>query len=501
MERFDRCLRIDNRHQESRFARAMLLRKVGRLSEAAEGLSSIVETDPTNAQAHAGLAALYKDEGKIEEALAHGRRAVELDPGNAEFHGNLIMNMHYSDCVTPSELFEAHRAWGLAHAPTGVAPVQRIEPCDPEMPLRIGYVSPDFRRHSVAYFISSILANHDRSRHTVFCYSNLVPDRTDAMTTLLRGRADVWREIATMSDQYAAEMIGADGIDILVDLAGHSAGNRLGVFALRAAPVQITWLGYPGTTGMVDMDYRLTDLIADPAPEADRFCTEHLIRIPNGFLCYEPAQDAPNPGPLPHDRNGYVTFGSFNNLAKVNDALLVAWGTILKTVPRSRLVLKSIALADDNVCKHLLRRFGALGVDTGRVELVSWQPKTTAHLGLYQQIDIALDTFPYNGTTTTCEALWMGVPAITLQGETHANRVGASLLSHVGLPELVADTSQQYIEFATALACDVDRLRLLRATLRDRLRGASLLDCRGFTYRLEQCYRHVWRHYCDEQPD
>lgn len=498
LESFDYCLRLDAHHRSALFARAMLLRQIGRLSDAAQNLLTILQINPADAQAHAGLAGLYKDEGRIEESLSHGHKAVELDPGNAEIHGNLVMDMHYSERITPSELFAAHQSWGLAHATELDNPVFKTASADPDRPLRIGYVSPDFREHSVAYFASPIVTHHDRTQHTVFCYSNLAPERADSMTEHLREHADVWRDIASLSDKNAVELIGADGIDVLVDLAGHTANNRLGIFALRAAPIQITWIGYPGTTGVPAMDYRLTDAIADPAPDSDRFCTEQLVRIPEGFLCYSPP-DAPDPGPAPQEHNGFVTFGSFNNLAKVNDLLLVTWAAILKAIPNSRLVLKSIALADDAVRVRMHARLSALGVDAARIDLIPWQPTSASHLGHYRLIDVALDTYPYNGTTTTCEALWMGVPVISWRGQTHASRVGASLLGQIGLTDFVADAANQYIQLATSLALDADRLSELRKTLRDRLRHSTIMDSRAFCRRLEQTYRTAWRRWLRDQ--
>lgn len=499
MTSFGHCLRLVSRHRDALFARSMLLRQLGRLSDAMQDLRALIETDPRDARAHAGLAGLYKDEGRINDALAHGRKAVELDPGNAEFHGNLIMNMHYGEGIAPSEVFDAHRAWGLAHAASAHKSTRLVNSPDPERALRIGYFSPDFKEHSVAYFIAPILAHHNRARCTVFCYSNLPPEREDPMTEQLRVRADVWREISAMTDDDAAALVGADGIDILVDLAGHTAGNRLGVFARRAAPVQMTWIGYPGTTGVPAMDYRLTDAVADPDPNADRNYTEKLLRIPQGFLCYAPPPKTPEPAPPPHESKGFVTFGSFNNLAKLNDSLMRWWAAILDAIPDSRLVLKAGALADDTVRARIHASFSRLGIDIRRIELLSWVPTAAGHLGHYGQVDVALDTFPYNGTTTTCEALWMGVPVVTRSGMTHASRVGASLLSNIGLSELIADTADRYVEVAVALAHDLSRMRELRKTLRDRMRGSPVMDGRGFCDRLETCYRDAWWRWCSNQ--
>jgi predicted O-linked N-acetylglucosamine transferase (SPINDLY family) len=362
-------------------------------------------------------------------------------------------------------------------------------------------VSGDFRQHSVAHFIAPVIARHDRAQYLVYCYSNIRPERHDAMTRRLREAADLWRDVAALSDHDLATFIAADGIDILVDLSGHTSGNRLGAFAHRSAPVQMSWIGYPDTTGLPAMDYRLTDAWADPVGEADDRATETLLRIPDGFLCYSPSPDTqgtPECSPPPHELNGFVTFGSLNNLAKINDSVVACWSAILRSVPASCLLLKGAALADARVRERIARRFGEHGVEASRLELLTYTASTADHLACYRRVDIALDTFPYNGTTTTCEALWMGVPVVTFTGHTHASRVGLSLLQRIGLAEFAVDNLDDYAARAIALANDGPRLATLHASLRERMRASPLMDNAGFCARLENCYRQAWQQWCEK---
>jgi predicted O-linked N-acetylglucosamine transferase (SPINDLY family) len=493
LQDFEACLALVPDHVEARFARAMIRRYVGRVTDAEDDLQILLKSDEKNARAHAGSAGLCKDEGRIDKMLFHDRAAVALDPSNAEYQSNLLMDLHYSERISPPEIFDAHRKWGATHGTVTDERTRHANEPDPDRLLRIGYVSPDFKQHSVAHFIEPALTHHDRSRCLIYCYSNLRPEQHDDMTGRLRKASDLWRDIASLSDSDAATLIAADGIDILVDLSGHTAGNRLGVFAYRPAPVQVSWIGYPDTTGLPAMDYRLTDTWADPEGEADNRTTEKLMRIPDGFLCYAPPDDAPDPGPLPWDRNGIIRFGSLSNLAKVNDTVVAVWATILNAVPQSRLMLKGTALADNQARERMALRFAAHGVEAVRLDLRHWTASTAKHLACYHEVDIALDTFPYNGTTTTCEAIWMGVPVITLRGETHAGRVGLSLLSQLGLAEFATETADAYVKYAVSLANDLPRLRAFHGTLRERMRDSSLTDAQQFAERLERCYRSVWQ--------
>jgi len=363
--------------------------------------------------------------------------------------------------------------------------------------LRVGYLSADLRTHSVAYFLEPILATHGREAAEVWCYSTL--SGGDATTERLRRHADQWRWVAGQPPEAIARQILADRIDILVELGGHTSSDILRVLALGPAPVQITYLGYPDTTGVPAIQHRLVDASTDPEG-ADQWATEELVRLPGSFLCYQPSPYAPPVGHLPAASRGAVTFGSFNNLAKINERVVALWAKVVNAVPGAHLYVKNPSLDDPPTQERYRRLFAEHGVDRDRIELRGRTVEDGDHLALYGAVDIALDTFPYNGTTTTCEALWQGVPVVTLAGDLHMSRVGASLLAAAGLHELIAETPDDYVAVVTRLAADRDRLAYLRATLRDRLRSTPLLDGAAFTRNLEAAYRDLWRRWCQDHP-
>jgi predicted O-linked N-acetylglucosamine transferase (SPINDLY family) len=331
-------------------------------------------------------------------------------------------------------------------------------------------------------------------RGFLYCYSDV--RRPDAVTARIRKSAVVWRELRGLSDPQAADLIRRDQVDILVDLAGHTARNRLLVFARKPAPVQVTYLGYPDTTGLNTIDYRLTDAWADPPGQTERFHTEELVRLPRGAWCYRPPEDAPAVEDLPAWSAGSITFGCFNNFAKVTPRMIGAWADILRDVPGARIILKSPVLMESSTRRLALERFRAHGIEGARVGLFG-PVEPEQHLAFYNWIDIALDTFPYHGTTTTCEALWMGVPVVVLAGATHASRVGVSLLASVGLADWAADSLEAYVERAVRAARELDRLRLLRAGLRERMAQSPLTDAKVLTRDLEAAYRRMWRRWCE----
>ena len=374
------------------------------------------------------------------------------------------MNRHGMDARSISE--EARR-WNQQHAD----PLKHlIKPHDndrtPDRRLRIGYVSPDFLEHPVGRFMLPLLSGHDRKNYEIFAYASMFA--ADDMTLQLRSQADRWQSIAGLSDEKAAELIRRDGIDILVDLTGHTANNRLLLFARKPAPVQVTYLGYPATTGLDAIDYRLTDVYADPpqlAEKASLEYSEELVRLSTTAWCIHLPQD-PSPNIRPQ---GPVNFGCFNNFAKVNPPLLKLWASILKASPGSRLLLKCSGLQSEDTRERLRQLFHDEGVNSERLELISRTSSYAEHLALYHQVDIALDASPYHGTTTTCEALWLGVPVVSLAGNSHVSAVGVSLLSNVGLPDLIARSPDDYVKIAANLAADRPRLAALRSTLRSRV--------------------------------
>ncbi|MFW6255150.1 MAG: hypothetical protein ACOC41_09510, partial [Chitinivibrionales bacterium] len=357
-----------------------------------------------------------------------------------------------------------------------------------DRPLRIGYISPDFRLHSVAYFLEPLLQFHTKSLFEIYCYSDVaVPDD---VTKRLQTHVHKWRIIAGATDTQVADQVYNDRIDILVDLAGHSGKNRLGVFMMKPAAIQVTYLGYPATTGLSTMDYRLTDEYADPAGQ-EIYHTEELYRLPASFLCYRPPEIYPKVAESPCRQNGYITFGSFNNLPKISEDVIRLWADILTRIPSSRMVIKTRQTRDPVVCKRIGDSFAAFGIEPARIQFLGHVSNVKDHLCCYNKIDIALDTFPYNGTTTTFEALWMGVPVVSLRGDHHASRVGYSIMSNLGLESLVAESPEKYSRIATFLSEDISRLGILKKSLRGVLSGSVLCDSRGFVQKVELAYREM----------
>lgn len=488
MEEAARCYReatlVDPRYQDARINLAALFKDHGMLCEAERELEETLRLEPSSVRLSYNLANVLHFQGRSLDAVAAYRQTLRLDPEHLDARQNLLFAMHYSPRFSDRQIFEEHleAARMKVFRPDELFPRSTPRPCSGRR-IRIGYVSPDFRSHAVARFIEPILAHHDRSRFEIFCYANL--SNPDGDTERLKALAGQWRDIYGMSDEKAARMIDEDGIDILIDLAGHTSGSRLPLFAMKPAPLQVTWIGYPDTTGLPQMDYRITDRFADPPGASDRLHTERLIRLPRIFCCYQPPADCPEVGPLPLLSTGGVTFGSFNNLAKVTPEVIALWSRVLQGVPGSRLLLKNRPLGDPEVCARILGDFRASGVGPERVELHGGNPSPVEHLAQYHRIDIALDTFPYNGTTTTCESLWMGVPVVTLAGTRHAARTGVSILTACGLGGLIAETGEGYVSIAHELARDGGKLRELREGLRRRMQAAPLMDGAGVTRELE----------------
>lgn len=483
-------------HLATRLFHCFTLKQLSRYEDALTCYRQALAMNPGNLDIYCKIASIHLLMGDVSDSLVSIRKALALDPDHKLAHLVHLFTMNYDPDARSAEVLEAHRAWGTRHGIVTGASSTHPNSRDPDRSLRIGYVSPDFRTHSVAWFLESLFAQHDRNRFTIYGYSNVYPGGNDERTARLRSLCDQWRDISPLNDSQLAAMIRQDRIDLLVDLAGHSTHNRLAAFALRPAPVQIAWLGYPNITGLPAMDYRFTDAYADPESESSPPGCEQLVRLPRGFLCYAPPDDAPDPGLPPRHAAGGITFGSFNNLAKVNDHVVSAWAAILNAVPGSRLLLKSVGLADTAVREQLRVRFAAHGVAAGRLELLPQTPSFIDHLAHYRRIDIGLDTFPYNGTTTTCEALWMGVPVVSLAGDCHAGRVGVSLLSQIGLHDLIASNAEEYVSLAVALAADSARISSLRSTLRERMRASSLCDAPAFARKIEAAYRRMWGKWC-----
>jgi predicted O-linked N-acetylglucosamine transferase (SPINDLY family) len=434
-------------------------------------------------------------QGRIAEGLAAMRPIKRLAPRSATLQMSRVMYLNYDPDLSRAELLREHRWCGDAFAdPVASVSSPAAGPRDPHRRLRIGYLSPDLRTHSVAYFVAPIFGAFDRDKFETIAYAHVA--RPDNVTAHLRGLATAWRDVTPLDDADLARLIRDDRIDILVDLAGFTKDSRLLACTARPAPIQISYLGYPNTTGLPQIDYRITDHIADP-DDADDFHTETLIRLPRCFLAFAAPDHAPEVEPPPVLRKGYVTFGSFNSLAKVNRRVIALWAEVLRAVPDSRLLLKAFGSGDPTAQGRLHSAFAAAGIDPGRIEFASYAASAHAHLEVYREVDVALDTFPYNGTTTTCEALWMGVPVVTLAGERHAARVGASLLGAAGFSAGIAERAEGYVTIARLLAEQTQLLVALRGNLRAEMARSPLCDAAGHARALEEAYRAVWQIWCE----
>jgi protein O-GlcNAc transferase len=458
------------------------------LSGAADAYRRAIQIERDHLGAHVELASTLALLGQTDDAIAVHRSLLSMRSIDAKYHGNMLLCLQYSDAVTPQELFAEHRRWAQKHAdplpPIGMGRSRTSSR------LRLGYISPDFRQHAVASFFEPILTHHDRKQFEIFCYSGTT--KPDEVTARIKATSDHWRETAKITDEALAKQIQDDGIDIVIDLTGHTARNRLLAIARRPAPVSVTYLGYPGTTGMKGMDYRITDAIADPPGQTENYYTEKLIRLPGCFLCFQAPLQAPDITPPPSKSAGHITFGSFNHAGKISPTTIRLWSELLKAVPDSRLVLKARGLMDHPSRNRFISLFSQQGIAPERIEFLTVEAIYQRHLAHYDRLDIALDAFPYNGTTTTCEAMWMGVPVISLAGMTHVSRVGASLLTAIGMPKLLADTSKAFVDIGAKLASDRDHLAELRKTLRTKMAASPLMDGITFTRNFETALNQMW---------
>ena len=467
------------------------LHETRRVDESIEAFRKALQLNPDDAKVHNNLADSLKDLGNIDAAVAAYRTALKLAPNMAQIHSNLIYTLHLHHLSDASAIRDELTQWNQRHAEPLKKSIQpHTNNRDPDRRLKIGFVSPDFAEHVVGWNLLPLFEHLDRDEYEIFCYSGVM--NPDEMTSRLQACASVWRSIVGAGDADAAKIIREDQIDILVDLSLHTGGNRLLVFARKPAPVQVTWLGYPSSTGLTTIDYRLSDPYLDP-PETDlSIYSEETWRLPETFWCYAPGP-VPEPAPPPALQAGYITFGSLNNFHKSSPAVLNLWARILKEVPNSRLIVHS---KPGSHLKELHKEFTPLGIAEDRIEFVGKQSREK-YIDTYARIDIALDSFPYGGGITTCDALFMGVPVVSLSGKTAVGRAGRSILSNVGLPELIAQTPEEYVQIAVKLAGDLPRLAELRQILRQRMRASPLLDAPRFARNMEAAYRDMWRKWCE----
>jgi protein O-GlcNAc transferase len=523
LEAFQKAVAARPDNAEAQYFLGLSLSELGRLEEAVAAYGRAVALAPGMAKAYSNMGGTLNRLGRGDEAAAASRRAIELEPNLAEAHNNLGNALNLSgrvaegaECMrraailAPQRSFFAsnylyclyfhprcplplllreHAMWNHLYAePLGkeVRPHQNDR--RPDRRLRVAYVSPNLYSHAEAAFILPLLANHDHQRVEVFCYTDLL--NADAITTRLRACADHWIATYDMTDAELAARMRADGIDILVDLTLHMGGSRLQAFARKPAPIQIAYLAYPGTTGVWAMDYRLTDAFVDPPGEHDGHYTEKSVRLPRTFACYDPAGVDVSPAEsLDYSPMGRrLTFGCLNNFCKINEGVLDLWGAVLRAAPGSQLRLLAPSAEGR---RFVLNHLGRLGIAGERIDFVGKQSRR-AYMSEYRRIDVCLDTLPYNGHTTSLDALWMGVPVVTRVGPTAAGRVGWSVLNNLQLPELAAWDDGQFVRIAVELANDTPRLADLRRTLRDRLKASPIMDGAGFAQDVEAAYRKMW---------
>ena len=480
---FQEAIRLDPSYVDAHFNLGVEWFALEHFDNAAARYRAALQLNPHRVDVLTNLGSTLKAVGKIEEAIACFSRALEIAPNRPDFHSNLLHAMLFLPDDDAAPLRAELAVWRERHAmPFESAGTIHPNERSADRPLRIGYVGAHFHEHCQTLFMLPLLQHHDAAQFQLFGYSNA--RREDAWTKRLRAGTAGWRSIAGIGDDAAAEIIRRDRIDILVDLSMHMAGNRLPLFARKPAPVQITWLACPGSTGLPAIDYRLTDSLLED-PNNDPWGCEKPLPLDGAFWCYDPLSAEPVT-PLPALATGRITFGCLNQFCKVNPRTLAVWGEVLRRVPNSRLMLLSPEGA------HRQEALATLGVDPQRVEFVLFRPRAE-YLKLYRQIDIALDTFPYNGHTTSLDALWMGVPVVTRAGQTPVSRAGIDQLTRLGLQELAVRDDQQFIDIAAQLAGDLPGLAALRAGLRDRMEKSVLMDAPRFAREIETLYRNAWK--------
>jgi len=476
---FQRALQLQPDNADAHNNLGNVLKDAAQVTAAIAYYRRALQLKPENADAHNNLGNALKDQGQIDEALACYRRVLEIKPDFADVRSNMIFSLNYRPGITLAELAEAHAEFDRRHAlpPPANWPAQEPRGETPHR-LRLGFVSPDFCQHPVGFFLIRALENLDRQEAEIVCYNDRLPK--DGLTSRFQAAASLWRDVLGWSHQRLAAQIRDDKIDILFDLAGHTAHNRMLTFVRKPAPIQITWIGYEGTTGLAAMDYLFADRYMVPGPgvpgaPVESHFREKVLRLPDCYLCFDPPEDAPAVSPLPALRSGHVTFGSCNNLAKINADVVAVWADILRRVPGARLLLKYRGLEDEGLRARYFDLFTAQGITADRLDIEGWSPLGQL-LARHDGIDVALDPFPFAGGVTTCNALWMGVPVVAWPGETFASRHALSYLSTIGLTETIAGNRDEYVEIAVRLAGDLPRLATIRAGLRQQVAASPLCD-------------------------
>jgi protein O-GlcNAc transferase len=486
-----RAVELDPSMPEAHYNLGLSLRWQRHFYEAIAEYERTLELCPTHPDSHNNLGNVLKDLGDLPAAIDHYRRALSLRSDYIDADSNAVLAMMYCEDYSAADILSEMKAWNDRHAEKFRSSIQPYaNDRNPDRRLRIGYVSPDFREHVVGRNVLPLLQRHDHAKFEIFCYAN--NPNSDEYTRQFREASDGWREIQRADDDAAAQKIRSDGIDVLIDLAGHTSHNRLLVFARKPAPVQATFGCYPGGTGLSAMDYRISDPNLDPIGKTESFYAEKIIRLPDSFWCYDPIAMGVADlavSSLPASSAGFITFGCLNNFCKMTPRSLALWSRVLQKLPHSRLVL----LSPEG--EHRQRVLRQLAVDPDRVDFFAHKPRQE-YLRLYDRIDLGLDTLPYNGHTTSLDALWMGVPVVTRIGDSAPGRAGFSQLSNLQLTELAADSDEKFVQIAAELAGNIPRLAALRAGLRQRMRQSPLTNANQFTRNLESAYRAMWANWC-----
>jgi len=489
---YRKALAINPDFAEAHVNLGNVFKDLGKLDEAMACYRKALANKPAYAEVQINLGNVFRDLGELDQAMACYRKALAIDPDCAEAHSNLAFAAQYDVDVSLEKLNDLHAEWDRRYAiPLNIALQDYDNDPNPDRTMRVGFVSSNFGRHPVGYFIVNLLEHRRVGTIETVCYSDRDPDD---LTERLMALSDEWTDVRGISDEALCRRIRSDRIDILVDLSGHTAGNRLLVIARRPAPLQVKWVGYAGSVGLSAIDYLIADSWHVPEGTEGHYL-EKVIRLPDGYVSYEPPDYAAEVGPLPYERNGFITFGSFNNPAKINDDVLIAWAEILMAVPNARLILKYGNMDAEGNRRRILEKFSAHGIDSARVILEGRSPHPEL-LARYNDVDISLDTFPYTGGLTTCEALWMGVPTITKPGETFASRHSLSHLTNAGVAELVAHDLPDYRSRAVELASDISRLTDLRIGLRERTALSPLCDGEKFAADFTFAMRRIWHEWC-----
>ncbi len=494
---YRRAVRVRVDFAEAWLSLGLLLKTLGRYDEAEECSRLGLRTNERHAGLHHALAGTLFEQGRVEAAIAEARTALALNPAEPAAHSDLVRMLNYADAQDPAAVYREHRAWAERHAQPleSIASPHRND-LDPDRRLRVGFVSPYFRKHAMTFFFESFVEHHDPGQLEIILYADV--EQPDEYSARLQKFGASWRKTIHMNDDELARQVRRDAVDILVDLSGHTPRNRLLAFARRPAPVQVTWNGYPNTTGMSAMNYRITDSLCDPPGTTKHLHSEELVSLPHIYMTWRPPPDAPETGPLPALTAGHITFGSFNSCFKITPSLIALWAGVLQAVPDSRLMLLAISPGAGE--QRVRELFAASGIGPDRIEVI---PRLTHEefLAAHRRVDIALDTFPYHGTTTSCFSLWMGLPLVVLAGATHVSRVGVSLLTNLGHSGLVAQSREEYVRIATRLASDLPALAQMRASLRGTMLRSPLTDGAAGARALESAFRGMWRAWCRSQEE